>query len=620
MTRRLISFVGCVLSLAGITVLIGKSAESHRNARNRALVLAVTEGDWEQTTELLQAGASVHTRTPQGESLLFAADSGRNRELLTALAQRGLSLHDRDGLGLTVLHRAARRGDVETLDTLLKLGQPVDELDGHGRTALSHALRGAHYKAVHLLLERGANARPRSPVEPPLLSLLTADFLSMTPSIPPGGSWRTGPSWSLETAPRAPRPVDSLARYRGRPLAPEREEALLLCVGELLAYRAAPDARDAAGNSPIGIAISRGCWKATRILVEKLGGWRDAEGRTALRLAAELGNSAGVAELYHTRNRPGEGAKAELVLAAWAGDARRTVTLLRAGIDPNESGIPGRTALARATERGDLESVKALLAAGAHPEQCEQGGITPLHLAGLRRRPAVMQALLAAGAPVNARSEMVRTPLHEAAATPLRPPTPTVPPGFTQKQADQVRVVELLLQHGADPSARDHRGATPLQTALSRPGSNSGTIARMLLEHGASVTGSGDTEAPLFAAARIGDIPLAAALLRRGAKINERSRGGGTPLWSATMWGNHDMMRFLCARGAQLPETIRLGENPPGPNASRPNLQPIAVFIRQWSPTDERRQILAAQFPTLAAEIDAPDSPSGGLVSSGYRR
>jgi len=618
--RRFIILAGCVFSLIGITLLVRKSAESRRSARDQALVQAVIEGDWEQTAALLQAGASVHTRTLQGESLLFTADAERNPELVSALAQRGLSLHERDAMGLTVLHRAARRGDVEMLETLLKLGQPVDELDARGRSALNHALRGAHYDATHLLLESGANAHLPSLGEPPLLSLLSAGFTPKADSRIPfevaGGIGSSGPG------PLTSRSSDPLARYRPHHLQRIHDEApYLACVRELLAYGATPNARDAKGNSPVEVAISRECWKTVRVLVEKLGSWRDAEGRTALRVAAELGSSAGVGELYQIRKRPSEGGKAELVLVAWAGDTRRIAALLRAGLNPNESGIPGRTALTRAAERGDLDNVNALLAAGARPEQHEFSGVTPLHVAALKHHLPTVQALLSAGAPVNLPSELGRTPLHEASSSTFRQPGSTAPSEITQDRAMQQAVVRLLLQHDADPNARDHQGVTPLQTALMQYGRPlDGTIVRLLLEHGSSVSGSGTAEAPLFTAAREGDISLAKALLERGAKINERNHEGATPLWTAAMYNQRGIMRFLCAHGAQLPELPQCSQRLTQSGSSELKPLRVADVVRHWPPTDERRLILAAQFPALAAEINAPRSEAVEHVSPELRR
>jgi ankyrin repeat protein len=584
MTRKLTTVTGTLLLLLGVALLVGKGAEMRRATRNQALVQAVSEGDLEQAAALLQAGADARTRTPEGESLLFAADSAHDPLLLTALARRGLSLQERDALGLTVLHRAARRGDTAMLDAVLKLGQPVNELDARGRSALTLAVQAVHPEATRLLLTQGADVRIHPPGEPPLFSVLTAD-------LSPRGK-------SITSVPAS----DPLARYRGRSVVtPSDEPPRLACVRELLRFGAAPDARDAAGASPVEVALARHYWKTARVLVEKLGGWRDPEGRTALRVAAELDNAAGVAELYQTRNRPGEGEPTELVLAAWTGDRPRLKTLLAHGIDPNRNGIPGRTVLGRAAERGDLEAVRALLAAHARTEQSEADGYTPLHVAAARCRTEVLRALLAAGAPLNARTKSGRTPLHEAAGIAFRPPVAGELQGAERVRARQ-SAVRLLLQHHADPNARDRRGATPLQEALVTFSKLDRTVVQLLLEHGGSVSGAGAAEAPLFAAVRRGDVPLATTLLAHGADLNERSREtGATPLWSA-IWGDSpEMIQFLHGRGARLPETVaRFGSRP-----SEKQTERVEDALQRRSLPIERRKLLAGLFPELRMETPA---------------
>src|SRR5260370_3077379 len=76
-------------------------------------------------------------------------------------------------------------------------------------------------------------------------------------------------------------------------------------------------------------------------------------------------------------------------------------------------------------------------------------GWTPLHLAGFFNQPALTEALLTYGADVHARSRnpMANAPIHAAAA------------GRSRES------VRILLEHGADGSARQAGGWTPLYPA-----------------------------------------------------------------------------------------------------------------------------------------------------------
>lgn len=81
--------------------------------------------------------------------------------------------------------------------------------------------------------------------------------------------------------------------------------------------------------------------------------------------------------------------------------------------------------------------------------------------------PEVVEILIDHGADVNARNHRGETPLHEAA------------------RRGRDTVVEVLLQRGADANARCSGGRTPLHEAAC-PGSSVGTM-QLLLEHGADV-------------------------------------------------------------------------------------------------------------------------------------
>jgi cytohesin len=93
--------------------------------------------------------------------------------------------------------------------------------------------------------------------------------------------------------------------------------------------------------------------------------------------------------------------------------------------------------------------VEALLAAGADVNAAADAGLrwTPLHEAAFAGHARVMQALLQAGADREARDVGGRTPLHAAV------------------MANQIGTVRALLSAGADSRALDEGGHTPLDYA-----------------------------------------------------------------------------------------------------------------------------------------------------------
>lgn len=95
-------------------------------------------------------------------------------------------------------------------------------------------------------------------------------------------------------------------------------------------------------------------------------------------------------------------------------------------------------------------------------------------------------------------------------------------------------LAEMLIAHGADPHAKNRRGAEPLHYAADanhpNPAAQARTI-RYLLSLGAdpdAPDGSGVT--PLHRAVRTRSLPAVRALLNGGADPRKRSHAGSTPL------------------------------------------------------------------------------------------
>ena len=149
--------------------------------------------------------------------------------------------------------------------------------------------------------------------------------------------------------------------------------------------------------------------------------------------------------------------------AAWGGAIKAMDLLHELGADLNLECCAGNPLLSHAAFNAQAKSVRWLLARGADSNRANgKTGEAPLHFAISKkndpRRTAIVRALIAAGADVNMKtipgaetSCFMRdaflkgeTPLHRAAA-------------FGDKE-----MIEALLDAGADPSAKDANGDTPL--------------------------------------------------------------------------------------------------------------------------------------------------------------
>ena len=94
--------------------------------------------------------------------------------------------------------------------------------------------------------------------------------------------------------------------------------------------------------------------------------------------------------------------------------------------------------------------------------------IAQIHRAKFDEKAGIV-VLIQHGADVTARDKTDSTPLHLASSK------------------GSSNTVKLLIQHGADANAKDGRHATPLHLAASSHLSLKGNVVRLLLDHGANV-------------------------------------------------------------------------------------------------------------------------------------
>jgi ankyrin repeat protein len=246
-------------------------------------------------------------------------------------------------------------------------------------------------------------------------------------------------------------------------------------------------------------------------------------------------------QLARTDNRaPRRSALSTLLASSLRrGDVPAVRKLIRHGLTPHWGWI------CETMREGHLDVAEALLRAGVERNVFTRSAMADS--AGLSRSLARNAADARLTASMEPASDGV-TPLHVACASDWKPLG-------DRRQASQVRVAEILFEHGADLEAtalyRGIAGATPLFCACWS--SENPALARWFLERGAHADES-------HLAAALGHLQrhgreaweIADLLVERGVRVDGRRAGERTLLHAFAHQGNHRTVAWLLAHGADV--------------------------------------------------------------------
>ena len=130
-------------------------------------------------------------------------------------------------------------------------------------------------------------------------------------------------------------------------------------------------------------------------------------------------------------------------------------------------------------------------------------------------------------------------------------------PVMTAASVGDVRIVELLLNNGANPDKRGSADRTALQYAAEK---NHIAVARILLEFGADIDAYDNTRlTPLIMAADRGYTDLGIYLIESGADVNIQHEQGWTALIDAASNGNMQLVQHLLTAGADRESSTSSG-------------------------------------------------------------
>jgi len=214
----------------------------------------------------------------------------------------------------------------------------------------------------------------------------------------------------------------------------------------------------------------------------------------------------------------------EFVAAAGNGETEKVLEILNHGVkvdatfDPDESEFSGMTALMAASLRGHSETVDELIKRGANVNLKRYSGETPLRFAAMNGHVKIVKALLRAGADPNVK---VMSP-HAGEITPLTS-------AINSDSANRVEIAHILIQAKAQINPTGTFFVSPLMHAV-----NDLEMVKLLIDNGAEVNQKNFRGATALMGAAVGaPASVVRYLIDKGADVNARDKDGYTALQAA---------------------------------------------------------------------------------------
>lgn len=457
----------------------------------------------------------VNAAEPDGSTALHWATYAVDKELVRALLDAGAKADISNRYGSTPLTEAVKLGDVELVGMLLDAGADADSANEDGQTALMLASSLGSLEIAELLVDNGAdvNAIERFRGQTALMWAAAEnrpDVVELLIKHDADVSVRAvHDDWprQMTSEPRAQfRPTGGLTA-----LLYATRSGCFRCAVAIVDAGADVNQPNPDGITPLINALDNKSFDIAMYLLDKGAKpdtW-DMNGRTPLYVAVDMnsftlrGFGAGFGFATAAPRDPNTATAMDLVnrLLAMGVDPNHELTRMR----PNGNGrgrfadymMRGGTGpLMIAALSYDTEAMKALLAHGAEVDLPNVFRITPLMVAagmsGSGRGAGVPQVqgdpqdrvietidlLLAAGADINAQVTDSHTYTAKLVAYVQGRDQEGRTALFSAAELGWDRVVQHLLDKGADPAIRDAAGLTALDAALvplrAGPGAGSG--------------------------------------------------------------------------------------------------------------------------------------------------
>lgn len=509
---------------------------------------------------LLKYNADVTARDKLYQTPLHIAAANDSYHCIELLLDKIPNINVTDRTGKTALHHAAYHGHTYIVESLITRGAIVNACDKRDFRPLHYAVQMNHSDTVELLIQYGAevNVCDSNEYAPFHLAATNGNVNICRQLINAGAS------------------VNACNYFGNTPLHLACLKGHLSVSQELINAGANLEQCNYKEQTPLHVAAAsaHGVECMLNLLTHNVDiNKQSFDGRTPLHMTAIFGRftrSKSLIDKGAIIDCTDKNGCTPLHIAAHHGHDLLANTLMMHGANPSLKGFDGRTPLHRCCLSGHVECCRKFLQAGVDLNITDNTGKTPLHCAAYKGSIECLDLLISNCADFNAKDDIARLAIHYAASKGHYQCVFTlVGVGSKVDTADDngltplhlaagydmnVKCVEYLLRHRADPKKVDKNGFTPLHYAVA--GGNLCAIKLLisaLKEQETDITKvSKQKTTPLHLAAKQCPEILKELLDADPSNINAQAEHGLTPLMLASREGQAKGVELLVEQGAVI--------------------------------------------------------------------